>query len=150
MAICGYNEKIGEGLRLLIEGMAMSMQEKADRLGTIQALDDELYELSEMIKRMQGKGPVPEIFIGLDIFAERFFAEVKKVALRDNTAIIADIMADMGPRFIATIKYAEAYRGSFDEANLRNKDVQPIHLVADWVNEHPDGISENIPVTQED
>jgi len=136
MTICGYNAKIGAGLNLLIEGMASSMDEKAHKVGIIKALDDELFELREMIKIMQGNGPIQEVFVGLNIFAERLFSEVKKIAEREPGRTISDIMEDVGPKFVSTIKYAEEFRESLNEPSLINNNVVPIQIVANWVNDN--------------
>jgi len=136
MAICGYNAKIGAGLNLLIEGMASSMAEKSSRLGAGNALDDELFELREMIRLMAGHGPIQEIFIGLNVFAERLFTEVKiKIKLNPELSI-EEVMNEIGPKFVSTIKYAEEYRASLQEESIIENGETPIHLVANWVNEN--------------
>lgn len=140
MTICGYNTKIGAGLNLLIEGMASSMQEKALKVGTIQALDDELFELREMINIMEANGPIQEIFVGLNIFAERLFVEVKKYAQNNADLSIEEIMMDIGPKFVSTIKYAEGYRESLNEPSLIRKKEIPIRIVANWVNDNASDI----------
>ncbi len=136
MTICGYNAKIGAGLNLLIEGMASSMDQKAGKVGTIRALDDELFELQEMINIMQTKGPIQEIFVGLNVFAKQLFLEVRKIALAEPTKSISDIMENIGPKFVSTIKFAEEFRESLNEPSLVKNDEVPIQIVANWVNEN--------------
>jgi hypothetical protein len=136
MAICGYNAKIGAGLNLLIEGMATSMEEKSHRLGALNALNDELFELREMIRIMEGHGPIQQIFIGLNNFAERFFLEVRQRIIDNPELTITKVMEDIGPKFISTIKYAEEYRSSLNEPHLIERNDLPIHLVANWVNDN--------------
>jgi hypothetical protein len=140
MTICGYNAKIGAGLNLLIEGMASSMDEKAHRVGIIKALDDELFELEEMIRIMEGKGPIQQVFVGLNIFAKQLFLEVKKIALQNPHQSISDIMEDLGPKFVSTIKFAEEYRDTLNEPSLITDNHIPIRIVANWVNANADDI----------
>jgi hypothetical protein len=136
MTICGYNAKIGAGLNLLIEGMASSMDEKAMKVGAIKALDDELFELQEMIDIMQNQGPVQEIFVGLNLFAKKLFIEVKEIVLQNPDRSISDIMEDIGPKFVSTIKYAEEFRESLNEPSLVKNNEIPIRIVANWVNDN--------------
>lgn len=139
MAICGYNEKIGLGLNALIEGMASSMEEKALKVGAINALDYELYELQEMIMAMEGKGPIQEIFVGLNIFAQKLFIEVKKELEANPEKTVTSVMEDIRLKFVCTIKSAEAFRESLDEPALIRNNKVPIKVLAEWVNENAAG-----------
>jgi hypothetical protein len=140
MSICGYNEQIGQGLNLLFKGMASSMAEKASKMGAIPALDHELFELRKMIEIMEGKGPIQEIFIGLNKFAEGVFLHVKNMIEVYPLNSITDVMEDIGPKFIFTVKEAEEFRESLDEPALLANNQVPIEVLANWVNEHTEEI----------
>ncbi len=78
MAICGYNKKIGSGLKLLFDGMIDSMEEKAAKTHSeIKVLDDEIRELNIMIEKMQNQGVIQDIFIGLNTFAKHFLSKLE-------------------------------------------------------------------------
>jgi hypothetical protein len=137
MAICGYNKKIGNGLKFLFDGMIDSMEEKALKSNQIKVLDDEIRELNIMIEKMQNQGVIQDIFIGLNTLAKHFFIEIKKqIELNPNETLRS--MADkISPAFIMTIKGAEEYRNDFEtKPNDTGDEDYAIKLVADWVNEN--------------
>jgi len=137
MAICGYNKKIGNGLKLLFDGMIDSMEEKAVKSNEIKVLDDEIRELNIMIERMQNQGVIQDIFIGLNTFAKHFFTEIRKQIEINPTESLRSLADKITPAFIMTIKGAEEYRNDFESIpNETGDEDYAIKLVADWVNKN--------------
>ncbi len=137
MAICGYNTKIGSGLKLLFDGMIDSMEEKALKSSEIEALDDEIRELNVMIERIQNQGVIQDIFIGLDILAMHFFIDIRKQLKNNPNESLRSLAEKLAPSFIMTIKGAEEYRNDFESVPNEKEDQNyAIKLVADWVNKN--------------
>ena len=136
--MCGYNKKIGTGLKSLFDGMIDSMEEKAVKINNqIKVLDDEIRELDIMIEKMQNQGVVQDIFIGLNIFAKHFFSEIRKQLLLNPNETIRSLANKLSASFIVTIKGAEEYRNKLSETpNSTGDENYEINLVADWVNEN--------------
>jgi hypothetical protein len=137
MAMCGYNKKIGMGLKSLFDGMIDSMEEKALKSSNIKVLDDEIRELNIMIDKMQNQGVIQDIFIGLNIFAKHFFSEIRKQIENNPNESLRSLADKLIPAFIMTIKGGEEYRNHLESvANETNDEDYAIKLVADWVNEN--------------
>jgi hypothetical protein len=135
MAMCGYNKKIGTGLKSLFDGMIDSMEEKALKSSNIKVLDDEIRELNIMIDKMQNQGVIQDIFIGLNIFAKHFFSEIRKQIENNPNESLRSLANKLIPAFIMTIKDGEEYRNDLESvAKKTNDEDYAIKLVADWVN----------------
>ncbi len=128
MGICGYNQKIGAGLNLLFEGMMISMDQKEIDVGSLQALEDEIFELEVMIDKMKDKGTIQDMFVGLDILALYMFKRVKDEIILSPSKTIRSVMEILCPAFVNTIKEAEELRDSF-----QNKSRSDIYKISEWV-----------------
>jgi hypothetical protein len=80
MAICGFNDKIGQGLGLLVEGMIEALQKKAVSTSAAEVLQREIVELDTIVSVLRtAPGQVlPEMFIGLNLLARSMFIEVER------------------------------------------------------------------------
>lgn len=138
MAICGYNKKIGGGLKLLFDGMIDSMEEKATKINDeIKVLDDEIRELNIMIDKMKNQGVIQDIFIGLNTLAKHFFIEIRKQLISDPSESIRSLSDKISPSFILTVKGAEDFRNALEsQPKLTEDQDYEIKLVADWVNKN--------------
>lgn len=137
MAMCGYNKKIGIGLKSLFDGMIESMEEKALKSSNVKVLDDEIRELNIMINEMQNQGVIQDIFIGLNIFAKHFFAEIRKQIEINPNESLRSLADKLIPAFIMTIKGGEEFRNHLESVPNKTSDQDyAIKLVADWVNKN--------------
>jgi hypothetical protein len=109
MAICGYNEKIGNGLKLLVEGMIDALEKKMEDGSANVVLQRELVELDNIIavlKTVPGK-TLPEMFIGLNLLARAMFSDVQKELLVSGNNDLAGACRRVGDGFISLLAQTE-------------------------------------------
>lgn len=109
MAICGYNEKIGNGLKLLVEGMIEALEKKMEAGSANAVLQRELIELDNIITVLKtASGEVlPEMFIGLNLLARAMFSEVQRELAISGTNDLADACRRIGDHFIGLLAQTE-------------------------------------------
>jgi len=102
MAICGYNDKIGEGLRLLVEGMVDALERKAATASADEVLATELRELDAMISTLgtaEGE-TLPQMFVGLNVFASALFSDVQRQLLSSGSGDLSAPCRRVGEDFV--------------------------------------------------
>jgi hypothetical protein len=109
MAICGYNEKIGNGLKLLVEGMIDALEKKMEAGSANAVLQRELMELDNIITVLRtAPGEVlPEMFIGLNLLARAMFSEVQRELAISDTNDLAGACRRVGDSFIGLLAQTE-------------------------------------------
>lgn len=109
MAICGYNEKIGNGLRLLVEGMIDALEKKMEAGSANAVLQHELLELDNIITVLKtAPGEVlPEMFIGLNLLARAMFSEVQRELTISDSNDLAGACRRVGDHFIGLLAQTE-------------------------------------------
>lgn len=109
MAICGFNEKIGSGLSLLIAGMIDALKEKAVLSTPRDVLVNELVELDNIISVLkEAEGEVlPEMFVGLNLFAKALFVEVQHDIGAPKRENLENACREIGDRFIDLLARTE-------------------------------------------
>lgn len=109
MAICGFNEKIGQGLQLLVEGMIDALEKKAQTSSSKEVLARELVELDNIISVLStAPGEVlPEMFIGLNLFAKSLFAEVQNELRSSGSDDLAAACREVGNNFVDLLAQTE-------------------------------------------
>jgi len=109
MAICGYNEKIGNGLKLLVEGMIDALEKKMEVGSANAVLQRELLELDNIITvlRTAPGETLPEMFIGLNLLARAMFSEVQKELLISDNNDLAGACRRVGDSFIGLLAQTE-------------------------------------------
>lgn len=137
MGLCGYNYKIGNGLKNLLDGMIDSIEEKATKVGAVKALNDEIHELDVMISKMKNQGVIQDMFVGLNVFAKYFFSEILKEISINPELSIRNVSEKLIPSFIMTIKEAEIFRKELALKDFNHDDVDfEINQTADRVNKN--------------
>ncbi len=116
MAICGYNEKIGNGLKMLVEGMIDALEKKVATSSTEAVLKRELVELDAIISVLKtAPGEVlPEMFIGLNLLAKSMFSEVQKELHSSGSKDLAAACRKVGNNFVDLLAQTE----------LKNEDLR--------------------------
>lgn len=136
MAICGYNDKIGDGLRILVEGMIEALEKKAESASANEVLDRELIELEAMISTMKrARGDtLPEMFVGLNMLAKALFERVQNNLRQTNGEDIARECKSVGKAFIHLLSETEK-RNEFQKlAMAKNMPVDKLATaLAEWV-----------------
>jgi hypothetical protein len=109
MAICGFNAKIGEGLRLLVEGMIEALEKKARTSSSNEVLARELVELDNIVSVLRSApGEVlPEMFIGLNLLAKSLFAEVQNELRSSGSHDLATACREVGKNFVDLLAQTE-------------------------------------------
>jgi hypothetical protein len=109
MAICGYNEKIGNGLKMLVEGMIDALEKKAATSSAEVVLKRELVELDNIISVLKtAPGEVlPEMFIGLNLLAKSMFSEVQKELYSSQSEDLASACRKIGNNFVDLLAQTE-------------------------------------------
>ncbi len=109
MAICGYNEKIGNGLKLLVEGMIDALEKKMEGGSANAVLQRELIELDNIITVLRtAPGEVlPEMFIGLNLLSRAMFSEVQRELVVSGTNNLAGACRRVGENFIGLLAQTE-------------------------------------------
>ena len=110
MAICGYNEKIGNGLKLLVEGMINSLEKKMEAGSANAVLQRELVELDNIITTLRTAPgeTLPEMFVGLNLLARAMFLEVQKELLASGNNDLAGACRRVGNNFVDLLAQTEA------------------------------------------
>jgi hypothetical protein len=110
MGICGYNDKIGGGIQLLVEGMIDALEKKAATSTTDEVLALELVELEAMISVLgatEGE-TLPTMFAGLDILAKALFSAVRAELLSSRDPNLAVACRRIGGEFVNLLAETEA------------------------------------------
>lgn len=109
MAICGFNEKIGNGLRLLSEGMIDALETKAVRSTPEKVLARELVELENIISVLRtSEGEVlPEMFIGLNLFAKALFVRAQQDLTSLRGESLETVCREISENFIDLLSQTE-------------------------------------------
>jgi hypothetical protein len=136
MTICGYNDKIGEGLRILFEGMIQALHEKAVKSSAEAVMDNEIIELEAMINtlsRAKGK-TLPEMFVGLNLLAKPLFERVRANLKSSVNGDLGMECREVGEAFVALL--ADAERKSIRQRLKLGSNIEPEELASDlaqWV-----------------
>jgi len=136
MAICGYNEKIGEGLRILVDGMVEALENKVDHSTVEEVLRREVIELETMIFTMKKaeNETLTEMFVGLDILAKALFERVRKNLKDLKSEALGAECRGVGESFIALL--SEAEKRSEQRRIINGKEIPPeifARELAEWV-----------------
>ena len=109
MAICGYNDRIGEGLQLLVEGMIEALQKKAEMTSSQEVLAREQVELDNIISVLKtAPGEVlPEMFIGLNLLAKSLFSAVQNEMRESGSDDLAGPCREVGNHFVDLLAETE-------------------------------------------
>jgi hypothetical protein len=109
MAICGYNEKIGNGLKLLLEGMIESLEKKMESASADAVLQQELVELDNIIDVLKAapEEVLPKMFVGLNLLAQAMFLEVKEEFLSSDEQDLGSVCRMIGSRFVDLLAETE-------------------------------------------
>lgn len=109
MAICGFNDKIGEGLKLLVEGMIQALEAKAAATSAEEVLQRELLELDSIISVLEtAPGQVlPEMFIGLNLLAKAMFVETERELRYTGNSDLGTVCRRIGTEFIDLLARTE-------------------------------------------
>lgn len=137
MAICGYNDKIGKGLTILVEGMIEALEKKAEAASVSEVFVREMVELNTMIATMQKAqgSTLPEMFVGLNFLAKALFERVQR-QLNDAKGgeTIASECRAVGEEFIDLLSRTEKRHEVLRSTS--GKDVPAEELareLAEWV-----------------
>jgi len=139
MTICGYNQKIGDALIMLVDGLIDAMERRVTSEGPVTALKVEINELEIMIKTMNGHGTMPDMFVGLNVLALHLFKAAHADIESNSGATIRSSCQNNARAFINTLSDAEAYREDLEVGKLVGiGHTELIARVAKWVNENGD------------
>jgi hypothetical protein len=120
VTVCGYNARMGEGLRILFEGMyeAVAAKSRDERIPFADVLRRELVEIPRINAALQfAREGSFVMFRGLNIMALAHFQEVlakSKVDPSDKTAFMSEV-----ERFITILEEVEDYNLSIPPAAPR-------------------------------
>lgn len=109
MTICGYNDTIGEGLRMLVDGMVEALEKKAESTSVQDVLAREAVELDSMIAVMRNAqgGTLPEMFVGLNLLAKALFRRVQEDLIAQNSEDLGGACREVGESFIELLSNTE-------------------------------------------
>lgn len=101
MTICGYNETIGRGLRLLIQGMIEALERKSEACPINELLDREVVELEAMIETLgvDDRNTLAQMFVGLNFLARALFEQVRQNQSNASDTTWHDEMRSIGEAF---------------------------------------------------
>jgi hypothetical protein len=126
MAICGFNQKIGEGLNLLVEGMIEALEKKAEISSSEEVLARELVELNSIVSVLStAPGEVlPQMFIGLNLLAKSMFVEVQHELRSDGSDDLASACRKIGNDFVDLLARTEIRNEEIRSRQLGNESVE--------------------------
>lgn len=139
MAICGFNDKIGEGLHLLVEGMIEALEKKAAATSAHVVLANELVELDNIISVLRNakEEVLPEMFIGLNLLAKALFTEVQHDLHASRDKNLGKACREVGDRFIDLLAQTER---KHEEMHLQESDgdlvARRARKLAEWALEY--------------
>jgi len=109
MAICGFNDKIGQGLGLLVEGMIEALQKKAVNTSAAEVLQREIVELDTIVSVLRtAPGQVlPEMFIGLNLLARSMFIEVERELRNSKSGDLGAACRTISDQFVDLLARTE-------------------------------------------
>ncbi|TAK93478.1 MAG: hypothetical protein EPO07_18075 [Verrucomicrobia bacterium] len=132
MSICGYNDKIGQGLQILVEGMIEALEKKAAVTSVSQVLDREIIELDTMITTMRKDGDtLPEMFVGLNILAKALFERVRHNLTESGSDDLAGECRAVAGAFNELLSDAEKRNEEQDHRNAPAE--KAARQLAEWV-----------------
>jgi hypothetical protein len=135
MTICGYNDTIGGGLRMLVDGMVEALEKKAAKTSVQEVLEREAVELEAMITTMrtaQGE-TLPEMFVGLNLLAKALFQRVQEDLKLQNSDDLGAACREIGESFIELLSDTETEYEVQREAGGENLSAQTCaREVAEW------------------
>jgi hypothetical protein len=136
MTICGYNERIGEGLRILVEGMVQALEEKLNYASVSEVMDNEIIELETMIETMRATHgeTLPEMFVGLNLLAKPLFERVRSNLRESKSENLGVECRAIGEMFVNIL--ADTERRSIEQRLRKSKKASPDNLareLAQWV-----------------
>jgi hypothetical protein len=125
MAICGYNEKIGNGLSLLIEGMVDALEKKVAASTPLAVLANELVELDNINSVLRNaKGEVlPEMFVGLNLLAKALFNQVQHELETSGGEDLGSGCREVGNRFNDLLAQTERKNEELQSRLVGNRSV---------------------------
>ena len=134
MAICGFNDKIGDGLKLLVEGMIEALEVKAAAASPEKALQRELLELDTIICVLRtAKGQVlPEMFVGLNLLAKAMFVEVERELRNSVTNDLRAVCLRIGTEFIDLLARTEDRSKALRQQNESTLITTEAKRLAQW------------------
>lgn len=136
MTFCGYNQKIGDGLALLFEGMADSLTKKASKDSNIRVLKRENIELESMIEvfKTAPSDVLAQMFSGLNSMALPMFTLVLEELKTDSSKDLREVCMEIGYSFISLLSRTEKQNetmalSEWDEKVIANRARE----LASWV-----------------
>lgn len=136
MAVCGYNARMGEGIRLLFEGMYEAILDKSREEGIAfeAVLKRELIEIPQINAALgRANDHIAGMFGGLNVMALAHFTQALDrpgSASGDKAAFMAEV-----DRFIGTLAEVEDHNVSIPPAVPRTEDniAERAARVGEWI-----------------
>lgn len=135
VAICGFNDKIGQGLQLLVEGMIEALVKKAQTSSSTEVLSRELIELDNIISVLsEAPGEfLPEMFIGLNLLAKSMFVEVQNELQCSGSDDLATACRTVGDEFVSLLAETELRNEELRNGQDRDQSVaESARVLARW------------------
>lgn len=135
MTVCGYNMRMGEGLRILFDGMYDAIQTKSDQEGVpfIHILRRELIEIPQINGAISSSNLTTlKLFYGLNEMALPHFKHVLEHSSEEISK--AEFMAGV-EEFVAVLEEVEDYNLTIPAVNLANKQlvVSRAAAIGNWI-----------------
>jgi hypothetical protein len=149
MSICGYNDKIGDGLRLLVEGMIEALDRKTKASPIAAVLDREVTELEAMIGTLSKADhcTLAQMFVGLNILARALFEQVRQMPGVERESSWADECRSVCEAFTVLLSRTENHYEQSEQRRsaLTKRSVERLaEQLALWALRH----SEEDPILQ--
>lgn len=134
MSICGFNDRIGEGLEALIDGLAVALERKALVNSVAQVLDREMVELDAMIRVLseESQETLPGMFIGLNILARALFKQVQSNLQASGSEDLGGECRKVGAAFIRLLADTEERNEAQHEAHPKSPAAELAEELAKW------------------
>lgn len=109
MGICGYNDKIGDGLRLLFEGMSDALESKSKKRSSLEVVERELIELDQIIGVLKTAPleTLPTMFAGLNFLARALFEHTHEELQKSPERSLTDICEVTCEDFVSLLAETE-------------------------------------------
>jgi hypothetical protein len=134
MGICGYNAKMGDGIRLLFEGMyeAISDKSKAEGISVVDVLRRELIEIPRInVALRSGDQTALTMFYGLNVMALAHFSTVLEKSERDKKRCFAAEVEE----FIRCLEEVEDFTLTLPRAEPQSDEAigERASQIAEWI-----------------
>jgi hypothetical protein len=141
MAICGYNARMGQGIRILFEGMyeAILAKSEEERRPFARVLRRELIEIPQINAVLASGGShISAMFAGLNMMALAHFKELAERSeplahLQQKIAFMQEV-----ERFITTLEAIEEFNQSIAPAEPQTEDniAKRAARIGAWIQNH--------------